>query len=105
MTACQCQFCNAPLEPAQELRFLVEIQNLDNPTYLDHIRQLPAVGGKPLRVCKACQTRVEASSSPLRATTALQPAPAHVRSGMLTACGLLSVGLILFAFLGNTTKA
>ena len=40
MTACRCQFCNDPLEPAQELRYLVELQNLDDPTYLARIRRL-----------------------------------------------------------------
>jgi hypothetical protein len=100
VTACRCQFCHDPLDPAQELRFLVEIQNLDNPAYLEQIRQLPAVGGKPLRVCKPCQAKVEATPNRLRAVPR-PAAAAPTASGVLAACGLLSVGLVLFAFLGG----
>jgi hypothetical protein len=102
VTACRCQFCHDRLEPAQELRFLVEIQNLDNPAYLEHIRRLPAVNGKPLRVCKPCQAKVEAHPNRLRAVSAARP---PLPSGLLAACGLLSVGLVLFTLLGGGAKA
>ena len=59
--------------------------------------------GKPLRVCKPCQAKVEAHPNRLRALAATRPAPAG--SGMLTACGLLSVGLVLFTLLGGGAKA
>ena len=97
---CRCQLCNETLEPAQALRFLVETDNLDDPGYLAHIRRLPAVGGKPLRVCKRCQATVEAN--PVQFRTAVEAAHGRrLRAGMLTACGLLSVGLILTSLLGG----
>ena len=43
MTACRCQFCAQELEPAQELRFLVETDTLDDPTHLNRIRRLPVL--------------------------------------------------------------
>ena len=51
----RCACCDGALEPAQQLRFLVETDNLDNPAYLNRIRALPSVNGKPVPVCKACQ--------------------------------------------------
>src|SRR5437588_806113 len=95
VTACRCQFCNDPLEPAQELRYLVELQNLDDPTYLARIRRLPAVNGRPLRVCQPCQTHVETTPRP-----APPVVPVAVAAGLLAACGLLSVGLLFFAMVG-----
>lgn len=87
---CRCACCSDPLEPAQELRFLVEMANLDDPVYLAHIRRLPAVNGKPLPVCAACQARIE--TYPLRPTSAKRkPIPA----GMVAALGLLSVGWLV----------
>jgi hypothetical protein len=86
---CPCASCHAPLEPAQELRFLVETANLDNPVYLNFIRRLPAARGKPVPVCKACQARIEAS----RPRTAPDPSP--VRVGVLAAVGLFSVGWMI----------
>jgi hypothetical protein len=89
---CRCACCSDPLEPAQELRFLVETANLDNPSYLAHIRRLPAFKGRPVPVCSACQKKIEAA--PHRFTLV----PARVtalRNGVLAAIGLLSVGWLV----------
>jgi hypothetical protein len=88
---CRCACCRGPLEPAQQLRFLVETDNLDNPSYLTRIRVLPSVNGKPLPVCKACQDEVAANP-------ALLPRPKVTPlalTGLLGALGALSVGLLL----------
>src|SRR5688572_15167530 len=102
VTACRCQFCNDQLEPAQELRYLVETDTLGEPTHLARIRQLPSTtDGKPLRVCKSCQSGIEAN--PVRFRLAVERAVAHrqLRTGMLAAVGLLSVGWFLGTFLGT----
>ena len=82
----RCACCDGQLEPAQQLRFLVETATLDNPVHLARIRVLPCVNGKPIPVCKACQTRIEAA--PKRPLAA----------GMLGVFGALSVGLVLGGF-------
>src|SRR5262245_554919 len=84
---CRCASCSGPLEPAQELRFLVESANLDNPAYLALIRRLPAVNGRPVPGCKAVQTHSEWSRRPVRV---VRPLP--VRTAVLATVGLLSVG-------------
>jgi hypothetical protein len=91
---CLCACCSAELEPAQELRFLVECANLDNPSYLAHIRRLPSVKGKPVPVCKACQTDIENAPRPVAR-------PNHVRTGVLAVVGLLSVGWLLQTLLSG----
>src|SRR5262249_18389327 len=89
---CRCVCCSSPLEPAQELRFLVETANLDNPAYLAHIRRLPAVKGRPVPVRSACQAQIE--TYPLRpGRTRAKPNP--VRTGVLAAVGLFSVGWLV----------
>ena len=82
----RCACCDGQLEPAQQLRFLVETATLDNPVHLARIRVLPAVNGKPIPVCKACQTRIEAAP------------PRPLAAGLLGALGALSVGLLLGGF-------
>jgi hypothetical protein len=81
-----CVCCSSQLEPAQELRFLVESDNLENPTYLARIRQLPSVNGRPVPVCKACQVLVE-SVLP-RPIARAYP----LRSGVLAVVGLFTIG-------------
>src|SRR5687768_18534580 len=80
-----CACCSSHLEPAQELRFLVETDNLDNPAHLSRIRRLPAVNGRPVPVCFSCQNLVQdshwADSRPRTAYTCL-----------LAAVGLLTMG-------------
>jgi hypothetical protein len=85
---CRCACCDNSLEPAQQLRFLVETDNLDNPSYLARIRVLPSVNGKPVPVCHACQTHLEANP------TALKSRPKAPLS-LLGALGALSIGLIV----------
>jgi hypothetical protein len=102
VTACPCQFCSAPLAPAQEFRFLVESDAGADPAYLARIRRLPAAAdGKPLRVCDACQRALE--HHPLRFRLAAERAAARrqVRAAMLTAAGLLSAGWFLALVLGE----
>ncbi len=82
----RCACCDGQLEPAQQLRFLVETATLDNPVHLARIRVLPAVNGKPIPVCKACQTCIEAAP------------PRPLAAGLLGALGALSVGLLLGGF-------
>lgn len=105
MTACLCQFCAGKLEPAQEFRFLVETDTLDNPTHLDRIRHLPATSeGKPLRVCQSCQTAMEAH--PVRFRLAVERAyvQRQLRSGVMAAVGVLSVGFLMLSVL-DTPRA
>lgn len=61
---CRCSSCKGLLEPAQQLRFLVETDTLDDPAYLARIRTLPSKNGRPLPFCKACQTELEATPRP-----------------------------------------
>ncbi len=92
---CLCFSCSSPLEPAQELRFLVETANLDEPGYLEHIRQLPARNGKPIPVCKSCQRRI--ASSPR-----VPQRPRSVISfDVLAAVGFLSMGWVLRSLLAG----
>jgi hypothetical protein len=93
---CRCACCSEPLEPAQELRFLVECDNLGDPAYLAHIRRLPSVNGRPVPVCKACQARIESSPRPVP-----RARPGAVRTGVLAAVGLFSVGWLLQTLLAG----
>lgn len=81
-----CRCCRGPLEPAQQLRFLVETDTLDDPAHLARIRVLPNEHGKPVPVCQACQARLAA---PPR-----RPGAQRLPS-LLSALGALSVGLVL----------
>lgn len=102
MTACPCQFCAAPLAPAQELRFLVESDAGTDPAYLARIRRLPAAAdGTPLRVCDDCQRQIE--RHPLRFRLAVERAAARrqLHAGMLAAVGLLSAGWFFGLVLGG----
>src|SRR5207302_1814507 len=90
--SCRCACCSGQLEPAQELRFLVETANLDNPSYLSRIRRLPAIKGRPVPVCATCQARME--TYPLRPCRA-RPKPNVIHTGVLAAIGLLSVGWLV----------
>ena len=81
-----CAGCDGPLEPAQQLRFLVETDNLDNPVHLARIRALPAVNGRPVPVCKACQAQLEAAPRP--------PAKPR-RANLLGVLGALAVGFLV----------
>ena len=85
----RCDCCSGPLEPAQQLRFLFETDNLNNPAYLVGIRRMPSRRGRPVPVCSPCQKRLE--SAPPRPPV-LKMTPFH--AGML-AMGVLSVGWLL----------
>jgi hypothetical protein len=87
--------CDDNLEPAQQLRFLVESASLGEPNFLASIRRLPAVGGRPLPVCGPCQQTLDAN--PVRFRAAVERR--QLRAGVLTACGILSVGLLLTTLL------
>src|SRR5262249_23320802 len=82
---CLCQLCQETLEPVQELRYLVEMQDVQAP-----LRQLPAVNGKPLRVCKACQGRIDADPVGFRAAVAeaVKAFRRRQRTGLLAAIGV-----------------
>lgn len=80
---CRCQFCRAPLDLPQTFRFLVESEAAADPTGWAPVRELPARGGKPMRVCRGCQ----AARRPAR-----PPVPLALAVG-----GLLSVGWLLLS--------
>jgi hypothetical protein len=99
----ECQLCYSELEPAQALRFLVETENLSDPGYLDHIRYLPSVRGRPLCVCKRCQAQLENRPRVVRRVV---PAPVRrdrrqFRSAVMTALGFLTVGWVFNIVLGD----
>ncbi len=87
---CRCVVCRGALEPAQQLRYLVETDNLDDPVYLSRIRVLPSADGKPLPVCKGCQAKIQAAPP-----TTTGPKAEPRRSDLLGMLGALSVGLFL----------
>jgi hypothetical protein len=90
---CRCVCCNGSLEPAQQLRFLVETATLDDPAHLSRIRVLPSVNGRPVPVCKACHSHLEANPSLLKAR--VKAAPMSLTTGLLGALGALSLGVFL----------
>ena len=101
MQVCRCQFCSNPLEPAQELRYLVETATLDEPAVLDRIRTLPAAAGRPLRVCGGCQREMAAHPARFRAALEVAAFRSEVRGGLLAAAGLLSLGFLFLPALGD----
>jgi len=88
-----CACCAHQIELVQEFRFLVESDTLDNPIHLERIRRLPSANGRPVPVCKACQTLVE--SAPLRPLAR----PSALRVGVLATIGLFSVGWLVQSLL------
>jgi hypothetical protein len=101
-TLYRCACCDGSLEPAQQLRFLVETDNLDNPTFLARIRMMPSIKGKPIPVCSACQAQIEAAPRPVAKPRAASQrkakAPLSMAVGFL---GALSVGLLLGSILNS----
>ena len=91
----RCVCCDNPLEPAQQLRFLVETDTLDNPSFLNRIRTLPSVNGKPVPVCKACQAQLEAHPTALKPKPRKKAAPLSLTGSLLGALGALSIGLLV----------
>src|SRR5205823_6406316 len=98
----RCACCEGPLEPVQQLRFLVETDNLDDPAFLARIRSMPAVNGRPVPVCKACQALLEehaVSPQPQPKTNAGGSCPARAKvphlPNLLGMLGALSVGFVL----------
>ena len=75
------------------LRFLVESDNLDNPSFLARIRMMPSVRGKPVPVCSSCQAKIEAAP---RRVAKPQAAPVSLVLGFL---GVLSVSVLLGSLL------
>lgn len=88
-----CYCCRGPLEPVQQLRFLVETDTLNEPAHLARIRVLPSISGKPLPVCKACQPHFKAAPRPT--VKPVRPAATPKLPRLLGALGALSVGLVL----------
>ena len=78
-----------PLEPAQQLRFLVETDNLDNPAFLSPHPLIPAVDGKPVPVL-AGVAETGTSKSPRRPLRTPKPkpqvAPLALAAGLFLAC-------------------
>ena len=102
MTACPCQFCTRALEPAQELRYLVETDSLAEPAQLNRIRRLPMNrDGKPLRVCGECQRHIEMNPVRFRAAVEHAHGRRQVRMGLMTAFGVLSAGWFLSVLIGS----
>lgn len=90
---CRCACCEGPLEPAQQLRYLVETANLDNPAYLELIRVLPSANGKPVPVCAGCQSQLEDHFA-ARKTRKRRAAPLS----LFGALGALSLGVLFGGF-------
>lgn len=95
----RCACCSGRLEPAQQLRFLVETANLDDPVYLAGIRRMPSAKGRPVPVCSSCLALLESAAlTPTRG-----PVPrghgGAVKAGVLAAVGVLSVGWLLRALI------
>ena len=102
MPACRCQFCAAPLEPVQEFRFLVETATAaDDPAHLVRIRAMPHTRGRPLRVCKGCHGEIAVHPGRFLHVLERSLFRREVRSGMLAAAGLLSLGWFFSTFLGD----
>jgi hypothetical protein len=98
----ECQLCYRELEPVQAFRFLVETETLATPAYLEQIRYLPSVHGRPLCVCKKCQARLEARPRVARRVAARVPADRRqFRSAVMTALGFLTIGWVFGAVLGE----
>lgn len=58
-TTMRCQFCRSDLDPAQQFRYLVEAQTVNDPVMMAAIRRLPHAHGRPLRCCRGCQSAIE----------------------------------------------
>lgn len=65
MITMHCRFCDRELEPVQQFVYWVEMQTLQDPQTLSAIRTLPHHHGKPLRICRACQARMNAGQPPV----------------------------------------
>ena len=101
----RCQFCSARLEPVQEFRFLVETPVADAPPVLPCLRRLPAVDGRPLRVCKGCDARIAADPDGFRAAVdrgraVVAKSRRQYQVSLVTAFGVLSVGWFLSGLCG-----
>jgi hypothetical protein len=93
---CCCARCEGALEPVQQLRYLVETANLDNPIHLARIRVLPSANGKPLPVCKACQAALQGTAH--RSTDS---GSKMTSAYLLGAFGVLSIGILFGALFGS----
>lgn len=98
IVTCPCRICGHQLDPAQELRFHFETETQASPDYLELIRELPHVGGTPLRVCRPCQQRLE--SRPRLAVRAAPATRTDFRSAALAALGMVAFGWVFKALLG-----
>src|SRR4051794_2463013 len=58
-TTMPCQFCRTDLDLAQQFRYLVEAQTVNDPVMMTAIRRLPHAHGRPLRCCRGCQAAIE----------------------------------------------
>jgi hypothetical protein len=96
-----CACCDGQLEPAQQLRFLVETDNLDDPAYLARIRVMPSLNGRPVPVCSGCQSKIAAQPQSLAKFLRPKAAPLSLATGLLGALGVLSVGMIFGALLNS----
>jgi hypothetical protein len=50
-----CQFCHAPLDPAQQFAYHVQALTAADRHPLHGGRKLPHAGGQPLRCCRDCE--------------------------------------------------
>jgi hypothetical protein len=62
-----CARCGAALEPVQQFIYLVEEAGLDESSSNKLPQRLPTASGRPIPVCKACQTCIrKAPQQPAR---------------------------------------
>lgn len=92
MKTLACQFCRTELDLAQQFRFLVEAQTVDNPVMLAAIRRLPHAHGRPLRCCRGCQSAIERKAVAVRDVNARARA-VGLRGGQFLVLSVLAVGV------------
>lgn len=63
-----CEYCRAALDLAQQFAYHVESESAGDPKQPGLPRRLPWAGGRPLRVCRRCQSAfVNRKAAPDRA--------------------------------------
>ena len=92
MKTMPCQFCRHELDLAQQFRYLVEAQTVDNPVMMAAIRRLPHTHGRPLRCCRGCQTVIERKAVAGRHVNA-RVRTAGLRGGQYLVLTVLAVGV------------
>lgn len=97
----RCQFCPCELDPAQQFTYLVEVQTVNDPIMMRAIRKLPHHNGRPLRVCKGCQTGIEERRFVVLDANRIRHATVQAGLALAAAVGLWAVTARVGNWLGN----